>query len=105
MESTSAVTNNLMSRMGLQAINQKPSTTFPSHPSDHFPCLVDLKLVTSESGRKPGIFHSDKGCQFTSSDFVARLQAEEVKISWSGRNRCYDNTLVEKFGRTVKYAG
>jgi len=33
---------------------------------------------------------------------VARLQAEEITISWSGR-RCYDNILVERLWRTVKY--
>ena len=54
-------------------------------------------------GRKPEIFHSDQGCQFTSGDFVARLQAEEIRISWSGRKRCYDNILVERLWRTVKY--
>ena len=48
-------------------------------------------------------FHSDHGCQFTSSVFVARLQAEAIKISWSGRKRCYDNILVERLWRTVKY--
>ena len=41
--------------------------------------------------------------QFTSGDFVARLQDEEIKISWSGRKRCYDNILVERLWRTVKY--
>ena len=55
------------------------------------------------AGRKPKIVHSDQGCQFTSSDFVARLQAEKIKISWSGRRRCYDNILVERLWRTVKY--
>ena len=49
------------------------------------------------------IFHSDQGCQFTSGAFVARLHAEEIKISWSGRKRCYDNILVERLWRTVKY--
>jgi putative transposase len=52
---------------------------------------------------KPEIFHSDQGCQFTSGDFVAQLKAEEIKISWSGRKRCYDNILVERLWRTVKY--
>ena len=56
-----------------------------------------------EGGRKPEIFHSDQGCQFTSTDIVARLQAEEIKISWSGRKRCYDNILDERLWRTVKY--
>ena len=36
---------NLMRRMGLRAIYQKPRTTIPGHPSERFPCLVDLKLV------------------------------------------------------------
>jgi putative transposase len=126
---------NVLRRMGLRAIYQKPWTTGPSDPSLRFPCLVDLRLVTAvdqvwatdityiplrkgffylvaivdlfsrnvlswrlsnsldtefclealemalERGRKPEVFHSDQGCQFTSSDFVARLQAEEIRIS------------------------
>jgi transposase InsO family protein len=50
------------------------------------------------SGRRPEIFHSDQGCQFTSADYVAKLQAEDIKISWSSRRRCYDNILVESLG-------
>lgn len=34
---------------------------------------------------------------------MARLQAEEIKISWSGRKRCYDKNLVERLWRTVTY--
>ncbi len=34
---------------------------------------------------------------------MARLQDEEIKISWSGRKRCYDNILVERLWREVKY--
>jgi putative transposase len=52
---------------------------------------------------KPEIFHSDQGCQFTSATFVARLQAEDIKISWPGRKRCYDNILLERLWRTVKH--
>jgi transposase InsO family protein len=48
-------------------------------------CLEALEMAL-EGGRKPEIFHSDQGCQFTSSDFLARLQAEAIKISWSGRS-------------------
>ena len=148
---------NLMRRMGLRAIYQKPRTTVPGEPSERFPCLVDLKQVSRvdqvwatdityiplqkgflylvaimdlfsrhvlswklsnsldtefcldalemalSDGRKPEIFHSDQGCQFTSSDFVARLRTEGIRISWSGRKRCYDNILVERLWRTVKY--
>jgi putative transposase len=52
-------------------------------------CLDALEMAL-EGGRRPEIFHSDQGCQFTSGVFVARLQAEAIKISWSGRKRCYD---------------
>lgn len=65
-------------------------------------CLDVLERALG-GGRKPEVFHSDQGCQFTSSNFVARLQAEEIKISWSGRRSCYDNILVERLWRTVKY--
>ena len=65
-------------------------------------CLDALEMALG-GGHKPEIFHSDQGCQFTSGDFVARLQAEEIRISWSGRKRCYDNILVERLWRTVKY--
>ena len=64
--------------------------------------LEALEMALS-SGRRPQIFHSDKGCQFSSTDFVARLQTEEIKISLSGRKRCYDNILVERLWRTLKY--
>jgi putative transposase len=67
-------------------------------------CLEALEMALG-GGRKPEVFHSDQGCQFTSGDFVARLQAEGIKVSWSGRKRCYDNILIERLWRTVKYAG
>ncbi len=54
-------------------------------------------------GRKPEAFHSDQGCQFTAVDLVARLQAHEIQISWSGRKRCFDRILVERLWRTLKY--
>jgi len=43
-------------------------------------CLDALEMAWA-GGRKPRIFPSDQGCQFTSSDFVERLQTEEIKIS------------------------
>jgi putative transposase len=65
-------------------------------------CLDALDMALG-NGRKPEIFHSDQGCQFTSTAFVGRLKAKEIQISWSGRRRCYDNILVERLWRTVKY--
>jgi len=65
-------------------------------------CLLSLDMALG-GGRKPRIFHSDQGVQFTSGDFVKRLREERIKISWSGRKRCFDNILVERLWRTVKY--
>ncbi len=65
-------------------------------------CLDALEMAL-EGGRRPEIFHSDQGCQFTSSDFGARLKADEIRISWSGRKRWYDKILVERLWRTLKY--
>jgi putative transposase len=65
-------------------------------------CLEALGMAFS-SGRRPQIFNSDQGCQFTSPDFLARMQVEEIKISWSGRKRCNDNIMVERLWRAHKY--
>jgi putative transposase len=52
---------------------------------------------------QPEIFNSDQGVQFTSRDFTARLQATNIRISWDGRGRAFDNIFVERLWRTVKY--
>ena len=52
---------------------------------------------------KPQVFHSDQGCQYTSSDFVDELKSHKIKVSMSGRGRCFDNILAERLWRTVKY--
>ena len=62
-----------------------------------------LLATMLQGGRKPEIFHSDQGCQYTSGDFVGRLQSEAIKVSWSGRKQCYDNILVERLWRTVQH--
>ena len=55
------------------------------------------------SGRRPEIFNSDQGSQFTCEDFVDRLRHRGIHPSWDGRGRWVDNVLVERFWRTVKY--
>jgi putative transposase len=53
-------------------------------------CLKALEMALGGC-RRPEIFHFAQGRQFTSSDFVACLQAKGIKITWSGKNRCYDS--------------
>lgn len=52
---------------------------------------------------KPLLFHSDQGRQYTSSASVDELKSRKIKVSMSGRGRCFDNILVERLWRTVKY--
>jgi len=59
--------------------------------------------IAQQGGWKPEIINSDRECQFTSADIVAKLQGEEIRISWSLRRRCYDDILVERLWRKVKY--
>ena len=64
-------------------------------------CMDALDEALSMS--KPVIFHSDQGSQYTCSDFVDELKVRNIKVSKSGRERCFDNILVERLWRTVKY--
>ena len=34
-------------------------------------------------GRRLEISHSDQGCQLSYANYVAKLQAEDIRISWS----------------------
>ncbi len=52
---------------------------------------------------QPEIFNTDQGAQFTSREFIARLQQGGVQISMDGRGRALDNVFVERLWRTVKY--
>jgi len=52
---------------------------------------------------KPEIFNTDQGSQFTSREFVGRLEEVGTTISMDGRGRALDNIFVERLWRTVKY--
>jgi len=65
-------------------------------------CLEAWKLLLP-LGESPQIFYSRSGVSVHPGDFVARLQDREIKISWSGRGRCYDNILVENLEDSQKY--
>ena len=53
--------------------------------------------------RKPEIFNSDQGSQFTSEAFINILKSNNIKISMDGRGRAFDNIFVERLWRSVKY--
>jgi len=53
--------------------------------------------------RKPEVFNTDQGVQFTAREFVSRLERAGVAISMDGKGRALDNVFVERLWRTVKY--
>ena len=52
---------------------------------------------------KPGIFNTDQGSQFTSTDFTGLLEKQDIKVSMDGRGRVFDNIFIERLWRSVKY--
>lgn len=64
-------------------------------------CVEALEEALSVS--RPEIFNTDQGVQFTSSRFTSTLKAAEIQISMDGRGRCFDNIMVERLWRSVKY--
>lgn len=51
----------------------------------------------------PSSFNSDQGRQFTAQAFTSILKAAEVQISMDGRGRAFDNIMIERLWRSVKY--
>jgi len=51
----------------------------------------------------PDIFNSDRGSQFTSLDFVSKLEQNNIQISMDGKGRAADNIFTERLWRTLKY--
>lgn len=52
---------------------------------------------------KPEIFNMDQGSQFTSKEFITALEQNQIRISMDGRGRAFDNIMVERLWRSVKY--
>lgn len=64
-------------------------------------CVEALEEALGQAS--PEIFNTDQGCQFTSQDFVVRLQKRDIRISMDSRGRAFDNIFNERLWRSVKY--
>ncbi len=73
-----------------------------SNTLDNRFCLDALEAALSGK-RKPEIFNTDQGCQYTSIAFTSRLKDHKIRISMDGRGRALDNVFIERLWRTVKY--
>lgn len=66
--------------------------------------LAALEMALAARQPLPGlIHHSDRGVQYASGDYVARLEAAGARISVSATGNPYDNAKAESFFKTLKY--
>jgi transposase InsO family protein len=67
--------------------------------------LVEDALSMAFANRAPGkgvVFHSDRGCQYTSTDFADLARANGVVLSVGRKGECWDNAVAESFFATIK---
>jgi transposase InsO family protein len=67
--------------------------------------LVSAALANAVAARdpKPGvIFHSDRGCQYTSAEFASLASDYDVALSHGRTGQCWDNALSESFFASIK---
>lgn len=62
-----------------------------------------LDMALRQRQPPPGlIFHSDRGCQYTSHTFRRRLEMAAIRQSMSRSGCCYDNAVAESFFHSLK---
>lgn len=67
--------------------------------------LVLAALDQAYNAQKPSkglIHHSDRGSQYASEPYRARLQQYQMEASMSRKGNCYDNAVIESFHSVLK---
>jgi transposase InsO family protein len=67
--------------------------------------LVAAALANAVATRDPApgvIFHSDRGCQYTSAAFAGLADDCAVRLSHGRTGQCWDNALAESFFASLK---
>lgn len=62
---------------------------------------LDMALATRTLGGSL-IHHTDRGVQYTSKEYVQRLEARGIQRSMSRRGNCWDNAPAESFFSSLK---
>lgn len=65
-------------------------------------CIRCLERCIAKYGT-PVILNTDQGVQFTSHDWINKLEEHGIQISMDGKGRWMDNVFIERFWRTIKY--
>jgi transposase InsO family protein len=63
---------------------------------------LDMALAARRPASDSLIHHSDRGVQYASNDYVARLSARGIAVSMSRVANPYDNAKAESFMKTLK---
>ena len=74
-----------------------------SNTMDSAFCVRALKEALRRTGRKPKIFNTDQGSQFTGKEWISELQKQGIQISMDGRGRWMDTVFIERLWRSLKY--
>ena len=74
--------------------------------ADHMRTSLICDAITMAAGRgglqPDAIFHSDRGSQYTSTEFSAHLRALHLRGSMGKVGQCWDNALAESFFGALK---
>jgi len=66
-------------------------------------CARALKKALKQSGKRfPKIHHSDRGIQYCSNVYTNILIKNNIKISMTEENHCYENALAERVNGILK---
>ncbi len=74
--------------------------------ADHLRTELVADALRSTCSRRrptrPVIFHSDRGCQYTSQQFASLATELDVLLFVGRTGQCWDDTLAESFFATIK---
>jgi len=73
-----------------------------SNTADASFCIEALQEAIDIYGT-PEIFNTDQGSQFTSDNFISKLNEYSIQVSMDGKGRALDNVYIERLWRSLKY--
>ncbi|HEY1871301.1 MAG TPA: IS3 family transposase [Chitinophagaceae bacterium] len=65
-------------------------------------CIEALESAL-QNWPKPEILNTDQGVQFTSAEWINKVESAGIKVSMDGIGRWADNIYIERFWRTAKH--
>jgi putative transposase len=73
-----------------------------SKMTKELPLVALNRAISLRNPSEKLIHHSDRGSQYASKDYIARLKEFDIQISMSRKGNCYDNACIESFHATLK---